>query len=304
MKSILILRDRPSKPMSYVIDHYTLCWKNAGYRVINHIGLANIPVADIVIVHIDLTVIPKEYVALINGLHRVINGKILDISRQRFSKLLLSKNDNYTGPVIVKTNANYGGILDCQYTPFLSNIIKEKRLSNKQQLHIFRFFLFKSIVKNRFLRILNKWDTIESLNPLEYPIFRNIKSVPYGIWKNNNLIIEPFISSLENGLFYAHYYIFFGDKEISGRISSPDPIVKFNNCVSDEEVPVPDEVKQWRKDLKIDYGRFDYLVVGGKYFLIDVNKTEGGGDMNYMDHKYLDEMNLLASGLEFYLGSK
>jgi hypothetical protein len=90
---------------------------------------------------------------------------------------------------------------------------------------------------------------------------------------------------------------FFGDKEISGRIGSPNPIVKFGNCVSDEEVSVPDEVRQWRKDVKIDFGRLDYVDAGEKYFLIDVNTTEGGGDKNY---EYSEEMDLLASGLEFY----
>ena len=110
MKSILILRDRPSAPMLYAIDHYALRWKDAGYRVIDHIGLSNIPLADVVIVHMDLTVIPKEYVDLINEFPKVINGEILDISRRRFSQLLLSKTDSYKGPVIVKTNANYGGL--------------------------------------------------------------------------------------------------------------------------------------------------------------------------------------------------
>ncbi len=269
MKSILILRDRPSKPMLYAIDHYALRWKEAGYRVFDHIGLADIPAADIVIVHIDLTVIPLEYVNLIKKLPGAINGKVLDISRRRYSQILLSKTDNNIGPVIVKTNANYGG--NAEYS-------LKKRGHGKSVL---------------------SWNTIEALNPLSYPIFKDLKSVPYGVWENDNLIVEPFISNWEGGLFYVRYYVFFGDKEFSGRIGSPKPIVKFGNSVSEEEVPVPDEVRQWRKDLKIDYGRFDYLENGGKYFLIDVNKTEGGGNINY---EYQDEMDFLASGLEFYLG--
>jgi len=92
--------------MEYVIDHYALRWQDAGHRVIYHIGPENIPDADVVIVDIDLSVVPKEYVDLINKLPVVINGEILDISRRRFSQLALSRIDNYTGPVIVKTNAN------------------------------------------------------------------------------------------------------------------------------------------------------------------------------------------------------
>jgi len=268
MKSILILRDRPSEPMLYAIDHYALRWKEAGHRVTEHIGLDNIPVADLVIVHIDLSIIPSEYVDLINELPRVINGKIIDISRRCFSQLLLSKTDNYEGPVIVKTNANNGGMPEYK----LKNIESETFYS---------------------------WGSTEAINPLKYPVFKDIKSVPQSIWGNDNLIVERFIGNWEGGLFYVRYYIFLGDKEVSGRIGSPNQIVKFGNSVSDEVIPVPDEVRQWRKDLKIDFGRFDYLEAGGKYFLIDVNKTEGGGITNY---EYPDEMDFLASGLEFYLG--
>jgi hypothetical protein len=312
MKSILILRDRPSDPMQCVIDHYALRWKAAGHRVINHIGLTDIPPADVVIVHIDSTVIPQEYVDTISRLPRVINGNILDVSRKRFSQLLLSKTDDYTGPAIVKTNANYGGwpeyIRDnkgdhkSRLKHFTSNAIPGNRSLVRQWA-----FLIKSIARIRLHHVATKqwpwkteysWDTIDALDPLRYPIFDDIRSIPCGIWNNENLVVERFISNPEGGLFYTYYHVFFGDKEVSGRIGSPNPIVKFGNCVSDEEVSVPDEVRQWRKDLKIDFGRFDYVESEGKRFLIDVNKTEGGGDMNY---GYAKEMDFLASGLEFYL---
>jgi len=266
MKKILILRDRPSRPMLYAIDHYALRWKEAGHQVIDHIGLADIPVTDIVIVHIDLTVIPQEYANLINNFPGIINGKVLDVSRRRFSQILLSKSDNHKGLVIVKTNTNFGGIPEF----------------NKRDNHTPKQF----------------WHDIETLHPHKYPIFKDIKSVPHGVWENDKLIVEPFISNKENGLFYVRYYIFFGDKEFSGRIGSPNPIVKFCNSVSDEEIPLPDEVRQWRKDLKIDFGRLDYLEAEGKYYLIDINKTEGGGNLNY---EYPDEMDFLASGINFYL---
>ena len=315
MKSILILRDRPSKPMQYAIDHYALRWKAAGYRVINHIGLSDIPVADLVIVHINSTIIPQEYVDLISACPSVINGNVLDVSRRRFSQLLLSKTDNYTGPAIVKTNANYGGwpeyVRDnkgdqkSKLRHFTSNAVPGNRSLIRRWASTIKSMsgirLRDIANKKRPWKIEYSWDAIDALDPLRYPIFDDIKSVPPGIWENDNLVVERFISNHEGGLFYTHYYVFFGDKEISGRIGSPNPIVKFGNCVSDEEVSVPDEVRQWRKDVKIDFGRFDYVDAGGKYFLIDVNTTEGGGDENY---GYSEEMDFLASGLEFYWGDE
>lgn len=256
--------------MAYAIDYYAVFWKKAGYRVIHHIGLAKPPPADIAIVHIDLSVIPPEYVDLANRYPKVINGKILDISRRRFSQILLSRTDTYPGIVIVKSNANFGGVPELQ----ASQKIKGKD-------------------KPTF-----DWGTARTLNPMQYPVFSDIKSVPTGVWENENLVVEPFIRNREGGLFYVRYYIFFGDKEFSGRIGARDHIAKFRNSVVDEEIPLPEEVRQWRQDLNIDFGRFDYLESQGQYFLIDVNKTEGGGTMNY---NYPKEMEYLASGVDFYL---
>ncbi len=294
--------------MAYAIDHYALRWRDAGHRVRYHVGPADIPDADVVIVSIDLSVVPQEYVDLINELPvGAVNGKILDISRRRFSQLMLSRTDDYTGPVIVKTNANCGGHPEWSSsgrggsppTPFLDDIEPPDML---------RYSCLKSIIRRSpLLRMLNRmrkrksvqgWDTTETLHPRRYPIIKSIKSVPDGVWENDNLVVERFIGNPEGGLFHAHFCAFFGDKEIAGRLGSPNPIVKFGNSVPYELTPVPDEVREWRKHLKIDYGRFDYLEDEGKYFLIDVNKTEGGGNTNY---QYPTEMDFLASGLESYL---
>ncbi len=301
MKTILILRDRPAKPMFYFIDHFISRWKDAGYRVIDHIGSIDVPMADILFLHINLTVIPPEYVEIIAKFPIVINGKILDISRRNFSQLLLTKTDKYTGPVIVKTNTNFGG--KPEY-----DSLKQRHMLNTSVKDIFLLSRLKSAIKNPLLQLINKtgfkrpfrkWDRINRMNPLTYPIFKDIMSVPHGVWENNNLVVERFINQSEDILYYVYYCVFLGDREFTGRLGSPNPIVKFSNNVSEERLPAPDEVRQWRKDLKIDFGRFDYLEFEGQYFLIDVNKTEGGGvDICY---DYQDEIDYLASGLEFCL---
>ena len=301
MKTILILRDRPSTSMFYAIDHYVLQWKADGYRVIDHIGPVDVPMADILIVHINLTVIPQVYVDIISKFPLVINGNILDISRRNFSKLLLSESDDYTGTVIVKTNTNYGGKPEYDR-------LKQRHILNTPIKDIFQLPILNSLVKKPIRQLINKignkrplqkWERIKTMNPLAYPIYKDIKSVPKGIWRNTNLIAERYINNCENGLFYAFCCVFFGDKEIAGRLGSPNPIVKYSNSVSVELLPAPDIVRQWRKDLKIDFGRFDYLEFEGQYFLIDVNKTEGGGlDICY---DYQDEFTYLAAGLEYYL---
>ncbi|MDR9365038.1 MAG: SET domain-containing protein-lysine N-methyltransferase [Balneolaceae bacterium] len=297
-KTILILRHRESKPMKYSVEHYALRWRDAGHRVIYHIGPDDMPEADVVILSIDLTIMPKEYIGLIQKYPLVINGQILDISRRRFSELILSKSTDYSGPVIIKTDANYGGLAEYE------NLNREDLsgyLSSTLNSILKRTRIGKAIKWVKSRNIFRKWDTVETLNPLEYPILEDISDVPDSVWENKNLVVERFIANSEDGLFYTNYCVFFGDKEIAGRLASTSPIVKFGNAVSDKETPIPDEVRQWREDLNIDYGRFDYVEADGKLFLIDVNKTEGGSQTNY---QYPNEMDFLASGLEFFIGSE
>jgi len=285
-------------------------WKDAGHRVIYHIGPNNIPVADVVIVAILSTVVSQEYVDIINKLPGVvINGKVLDTSRRRFSQLILSRSDNYTGPVIVKTDANSGGFAEL----YMSRQRHALKMANLGAIRGLGTFLPPIVISffskaDRFLstrRLKNwklepKWSAIETLPPQKYPVYEGIKDVPDGVWENNNLIVERFISKPESELYETHYCAFFGDKAIAGCLKSPNPIVKFENAISDEETPIPDEVMQWRKDLNIDLGRFDYVESEGKYFLIDVNRIEGGGNSNY---EYPDELDFLASGLEFFISA-
>lgn len=297
-KTILILRHKESKTMKYAVDHYALRWRDAGHRVLYHIGSDDIPEADVVILSIDLTIVPHEYVDLIQQYPSVINGQILDISRRRFSQLILSKSTDYSGPVIIKTDANYGGLAEHES---MNHEDSSGYVSSTFNSIIKRTRIGKAIKWVKRRNIFRKWDTVETLNPLEYPILEDISDVPGSVWENKYLVVERFITNSEDGLFYTNYCVFFGDKEIAGRLSSTSPIVKFENAVSDVETPIPDEVRQWREELNIDYGRFDYVEADGKLYLIDVNKTEGGSQTNY---QYPAEMDFLASGLEFYIGSE
>lgn len=296
-KTILILRHSKSKPMKYAVDHYALRWKDTGHRVIYHIGTDDMPEADVVVLSIDLTIVPQEYVELIQQHPLVINGKILDISRRRFSKLIVSRNSDYSGPVIIKTDTNYGGLSEHEN---LNHKDSPENFSSTPLIFIIKAFRIAQAIGWKWRRdVFRRWVTVETMNPLKYPILEDISSVPNGVWENSNLIVERFISNSDSDLFYTNYCAFFGDKEIAGRLGSNSPIVKFENAVSDEETPIPNEVREWREELNIDYGRFDYVEADGKHYLIDVNKTEGGSHTNY---QYPTEMDFLASGLDYYIG--
>jgi hypothetical protein len=273
----MILKNNHNPNRFYLIDALALRWMKMGYEVVTHYGTKNLPDADIVILHVDKTIVPDEYVECLSQYPVVLNRNTLDISKSLISKNLVRPEKDYFGPVIIKTSANFGGVREA----------REKPMHQK---------------KKKWLRWLLKmkpnWEKIDALNPHKYPIFKNKESIPAGVWKNKNLIVEKFLPEIENGLFFLRYWIFFGEQGWAGRFGAKKPIVKFQKMVTkDEPIPIPDELKIVRKKLGFDYGRFDFVEHNGKTVLYDVNKTLGaGGDAQQLE-AYSAPLDMLASGI-------
>jgi hypothetical protein len=266
MKKILILTDGFNR-RHYIIDALALRWGKSGYKVCKHYGTKNIPDADIVILHIDSTIVPDKYVECLARYPVVLNRDALNISKTIFSENIITPDDAYSGPVIIKTIANYGGIPETNRVKYIWSR----------------------------LNLQNNWGKVSVLDPAKYPIFKDKESVPAGVWKNKHLIVEKFLPERTNGLFFLRYWIFFGQKGWAGRFGSQEPIVKFGNMATKEEmVSVPEELTIWRKKLGFDYGRFDYVEHNGKAVLFDANKTVGGG--HHME-AYSKQLDFLAAGI-------
>jgi len=111
MATIVILEHELQRGvrLPYMIYGVAERWRAAGHRVLVHHGTHDPPEGDLAIVHIDLTVIPEPYRALAARYPRVINGSVLDVSKRSFSRILLERESDWSGPVIVKTDANFGG---------------------------------------------------------------------------------------------------------------------------------------------------------------------------------------------------
>lgn len=244
MTDILIIGAEGTQLSSYFVYHLSTRWINAGHQVTYTTSTSKLPNADIVFLHIDRTFVPEKYYEITKQYPVVINRHVFDISRRRYSKLILEQGDDYVGQVIVKTNYNYGGF------PELRANKSDKKPS---------------------------WRTAEALHPLHYVIYESIADVPPDVWLNTHLIVERFVSERVDNGHCIHYCSFLGDKVTCGYIVSDNPIVKFGNAYLHEKESIIDEVKEWRKEYKIDYGRFDYALLEGKPMLIDVNKTQGGG---------------------------
>ncbi|MEM9373546.1 MAG: hypothetical protein AAGA55_07865 [Planctomycetota bacterium] len=252
--------------MGYAIDQYALRWRKAGHRVRYHVGPDCVPASDVLIVHVDRTRVPESYHPLIQQHPCVINGRILDSSRRRFSELLLSQDSSYDGPVIVKTNANFGAIPEYGDS-----------------------------------KATRGWSSVKSLPPTAYPIFPSRRDVPEEIWGNPHLVVERFVGDRRDELFRLNYYVFFGTREYGGQLSSRSPIVKFGNAIDDTEYEPPAKVKSVRKKLGVDFGRIDYVLDEGVPRVIDVNKTEGGGQACF---DYPEFMDMMAAGLDDFIGMR
>jgi len=267
MKTILVLTDIFNYRNPYLIDFLALRWKKRGYKVFKHYSTKNLPDADIAILHIDATIVSGKYTQCLSRYPVVLNRNVLNISKTVFSDNIVKSDDDYSGPVIIKTNANCGG------RPEATKI---------------RYIWSK-------LTLQWRWEKVNTLDPQKYPVLENKKNIPAGVWGNKNLVVEKFLPERTNGLYFLRYWIFLGNKGWAGRFGASDPIVKFNNMTTkDEMIPVPDELKIWRKKLGFDYGRFDYVEHNGKPVLFDVNKTLGG--VHHIE-TYSAKLDFLASGI-------
>lgn len=285
-KTILLLKE--NYKVQYIVNVLAEEWRASGYRVIHHAGTGNLPPADILFLHVNRTIVPEAYAASASRYPVAINGRALDISRRLYSTVKLGKDDHYDGPVIVKTNENYGGLPEHRYVSALLPVAQ---------------LLFRLPQSKARRQITASWSRLSSLDPLEYPVFSHIREVPLGVWKNKNLIVEKFLPEREGNLFFVRYWMFLGDKNLTGRFGSEHPIVKFHRRAT-EVIPIeiPEDLIAWRKKLNLDYGRFDYVMHEGRPIILDANKTLAFGARSRLtDRERKEKFADFSAGIEFYL---
>ena len=237
----------------YVLSRVVESWKKIGIDVRILRGIGRFEAADALILHVNLTIVPDTYLDFCRQYPVVINGGVQDISKRKISSHLVSPQDFYCGPVIVKTNRNFGGA-------------PERMIAQQRFLH-----RLISRVKRRL-----PWSWTGYLHPQEYPVFASSRDVPHAVWRNPHLVVEKFLPEREGHYYCLRNWIFFGDREVNRRVFSTNPIVKARNTTHHEDgFPVPGELRALRAKLRFDYGKFDYTLVNGETVLCDANHTPG-----------------------------
>jgi len=234
--------------------------------------------ADLIIVHVDLSVVPDEYLEFARQYPIVLNGKVKDIRKSTFSKHLVTKDDPYKGKVIVKSDLNYAGR-------------PEQHLQPPQFSRILSKFPFGRFGRKPYFN-----------SSLDYQIFDHPRLVPQAYFKSSRLVIEKFLPEMENGLYFSRCFYFLGDRTHCFRLASKHPIVKAKNYIRIEQVETHPEILGYRKTLKFDYGHFDYTIHQENVVLHDINKTTGYGTSSYEhETKSFDEYR--AGGIYAYLNN-
>jgi hypothetical protein len=218
-------------------------WEGRGHSVACHSGLDDLPEADLAILHVDLSLVPSGYAAAAARYPRAVNARALDIRKRNVSRLIIGPDDAWSGPVIVKTDLNSGGIPE---------------YAAGQPIE------------------LADGTTVPPPNPyLNYPILDHRDQVAEWVWTSPHMVVERFLPEQDARGFYLRSWIFFGEREVCRRFRSDQRMLKGENYAEVELAEVPESLRPERERLGFDYGKFDFVVRDGEAILLDANKTPG-----------------------------
>jgi len=265
-KIAILLHENDRYPRTNGYFIWALCdaWREQGIEIEVIKGTAKRAEADLLIPHVDVTVLPEAYVEFLQRFPRVLNSSVTDISKRFVSRNLLARTDSYDGKVIVKTNLNCGG------GPEINLAGSKVFFSPGNVKNLLRGWL-----SSKRKKFSSDWGAVNCMKCEDYQIFPSLKAVPEVVFENPWLVVEKFLPEYENGVYYLRIYKFFGDRGYCARFGSPHPIVKQKSIVSREDIAIPDEVVAVRRRLGMDYGKLDFVVHEGRAIVFDVNRTPG-----------------------------
>jgi hypothetical protein len=218
--------------------------KRRGHSVQIQQGPSKACNGDIAVLHVDATLTPADHVDYARRFPFCLNVGAYDISKRRISGALITQGDAWQGPVIVKSDLNNQGI--------------PETLLNRRSTRAGKPPPFPHL---------------PTLQP--YEVYGSQREVPDGIFERDDLVVEKFIPEREPDGFAARFWVFCGERERCTRYVSPNGLVKASETIRREPVPVPDEMRELRRELGFDYGKFDFVMHEGRAILLDANKTPG-----------------------------
>lgn len=213
-----------------------------GHRVRIHAKPARRPKADLLILHADMSRVPAAFLDAAEAYPASINGRVADISKRSISQSLLTQGSDWSGPVIVKSDLNAGGVPEV-----LINRIARRR---------WRAPPFPDV---RAMR--------------DYLVYDRLSDVPLLHWNDPAVVVEKFVPEVLPDGFGMRTWLFCGPSERCILHASKEPIIKGKNIFRSVPVDVPTEIREVRKELGFDFGKFDFVLHDDGPVLLDANKT-------------------------------
>jgi len=244
----------------YVIARVASVWRDMGYEVKHVFGTDTFVPADVALLHVDLSVVPPEYLAFADRYPVVLNRSAADIRKSSFSRNLVRRGDGWEGPVIAKSDLNCAG--------------EPERVLQRRR------FRSKSWLERRFAALRGgsgRRNATGFGSAADYRLFAARSEVPDRLFRDPQLVLERFLPEREGDHYFLRTYHFLGDRESCARLGGTEPIVTSATTTSRERIEPHPEIVAARHALGFDYGKFDYVVHDGQPVLLDINKTTALG---------------------------
>jgi hypothetical protein len=253
-RRLAILHDRntPRGAQHHMVMLISDFLSDLGVEVIHLHGTGRYVPADGIFVHVDLSVVPRRIRRFAQRYPKQINANALDIRKRATVDGLLNRGDSYVGPVIVKSDLNYGGLPELKALTLPGRALRRLR---------------RAVTGQPARNILTKSD---------YRIFPSLSDVPPEYFTPDN-VVQKLILEKDGEKNLLREYMFLGNLHYENIERSSDEIITEDEHISCEPfVPHP-RLLRLRRQLNLGYGKIDYVMVNGEPFVFDVNKTMGMG---------------------------
>jgi hypothetical protein len=273
--------DRERDLSVYIVHHFAELWRARGHAVAFVFGTAADVPADVALVHVDLSVVPDEYLAFARRYPVALNARVKDIRKATVSRQLVRAGDTWAGPVIVKSDLNAAG------RPERS--LRRAQARRRSRLH----------------RVLNRWREWRAggarfASARDYRIYERLEQVPAALRSDPRLVVERFLPERDAAGYHVRVYHFLGDRGTCARLTSPHPIVTGATACGVEAIEPHPEIVALRRALGFDYGKFDYVLHEGRPVLLDANKTTAHAALPRTPER-LARWRHRAEGIDAYL---
>ncbi len=279
MKIGVLFHESEKTASGYMVEHLAEFWREDGHTVEFLFGPRSAARFDIMLVHVDLSVVPQKYIDYASTQPLALNCRIRDIRKSKISHNLVQFDGACEEPVIAKTDLNHRGLPERKLGLRLRDRLRPYRL------------------RNRLRDLELKLHPARCVEEEGYRIFDTPNEVPKS-WRNDKRIVfERFLPEFANGHYNVRFCLFLGDAVRGMILKSREPLVTTHNCVSAEDIEPHPAMLEWRRELGLDYGKLDYVLHEGEPVLIDVNKTIGA-TRGYREEEELKAgRRFLANGL-------